>query len=83
VRIDPYGKVAPYIQAADVLAARITSGELLPGSRLPSESELEDAFDLARSTIRRSMRVLRERGLVETVATRGSYVLDRSAWKIS
>jgi hypothetical protein len=29
------------------------------------------------------MKVLRDRGLVETVATRGSYVLERSYWKVS
>jgi DNA-binding GntR family transcriptional regulator len=83
VRIDPFGKVPPYIQVADLLAARIMSGEYLPGSRMPSESELVEEFEIARSTGRRSMKVLRERGLVETVATRGSYVLERSSWKVS
>jgi GntR family transcriptional regulator len=77
VRIDPTGRIPPYVQLADFLAARITAGEYPAGSRMPSESELVEEFELARSTVRRSMRILRERGLVETVATRGSYVMER------
>jgi DNA-binding GntR family transcriptional regulator len=70
------GRIPPYIQVADILAARIESRQYPPGSRMPSESELVEEFELARSTVRRSMQVLRERGLVETVAYRGTYVVD-------
>jgi DNA-binding GntR family transcriptional regulator len=75
VRIDPTGKLPPYRQVADILADRITSGQYPAGSRLPSESEVEEEFEISRSTARRSFAWLREAGLVETVATRGSYVL--------
>jgi GntR family transcriptional regulator len=77
VRIDPTGRIPPYVQLADILAARIAAGEYPAGSRMPSEAELVEEFELARSTVRRSMRILRERGLIETVATRGSYVTER------
>jgi GntR family transcriptional regulator len=70
------GRIPPYIQVADILASRIESREYPPGSRMPSESELVEEFEIARSTVRRSMGVLRDRGLVETVATRGSYVVE-------
>ena len=73
--IDPTGKVPPYRQVAEILAARIASGEYPRGSRIPTESELVDAYEIARSTARRAVALLREQGLIETVATRGSYVL--------
>jgi GntR family transcriptional regulator len=73
--IDPTGKLPPYRQVADILAKRISSGELARGTRLPSESELMDEFEIGRSTARRAVAWLREQGLAETVATRGSYVL--------
>jgi GntR family transcriptional regulator len=75
MRIDPTGRVPPYRQIAEILTARITSGEYPKGSRIPSESELVEEFEVARSTARRSVAVLREAGLVETEPTRGSYVV--------
>ncbi|MEP7022508.1 MAG: winged helix-turn-helix domain-containing protein [Actinomycetota bacterium] len=75
MRIDPTGRTPPYRQIAEILTARIKSGEYPKGSRIPSESELVDEFEVARSTARRSVAVLREGGLVETEPTRGSYVV--------
>lgn len=76
--IDPTGPVAPYLQLADILAARIESGRYKAGERIPTESDLIEEFELSRSTVRRSINVLRERGLVVTVPQRGTYVAPRS-----
>jgi DNA-binding FadR family transcriptional regulator len=54
---------------------RIRSGHYPKDSRIPTESELTEEFEIGRNTTRRAVEVLRERGLVETVKTRGSYVL--------
>jgi GntR family transcriptional regulator len=75
--IDPTGPVAPYLQLAEILRGRIEAGEWRPGERIPTESELVEEFELARSTVRRSIRVLRDAGLVETVPQRGTYVSRR------
>jgi len=75
VKIDPTGKLPPYRQVADILVSRIKSGQYPVGSRIPSESELVDEFEIGRSTARRTVAWLRDHGLVETVPTRGSYVL--------
>jgi len=76
-RIDPTARKPPYRQLADIIAARIESGEYPPDMRLPSEAELMEEYELGRSTVRRSMAWLREQGLVETVPTRGTYVATR------
>lgn len=73
--IDPTGKVPPYRQVAEILADKIMSGQYPQGSRIPTESELVETFEIARSTARRAVAVLREQGLIETVPTRGSYVI--------
>lgn len=73
--IDPTARQPPYRQLAEIIAGRIASGDYPAGSRLPSESDLMEEFELGRSTVRRSMSWLRDAGLVETVATRGTYVL--------
>ncbi len=74
-KIDPTGKLPPYRQVADIIAGRIRAGELPPGSRIPTESELIAEFEIARSTARRAVSWLRDQGMIETVPTRGSYVL--------
>lgn len=64
-------------QIADRITERITSGELPPGSRLPSEAELATEYGVARMTVRRSIAALRERGLVVTLHGRGTVVVDQ------
>jgi DNA-binding GntR family transcriptional regulator len=73
-RIDPIAPVPPYRQIADILRRRIESGQYPPDTRIPTESELVEAFEVARTTARRAVEVLREEGLIYTVAQRGSYV---------
>jgi DNA-binding GntR family transcriptional regulator len=63
-----------YARVADDVAARIASGELAPGARLRAERELADYYQVSYGTIRRAMQVLRERGLIETIHGRGTFV---------
>lgn len=78
-RIDPIAPVPPYRQIADILRRRITEGKYPPDSRIPTESELVDEFEVARSTARRAVEVLRGEGLIYTVPNRGSYVTRQRA----
>jgi GntR family transcriptional regulator len=75
--IDPRGPVPAYLQVADVIAARIAAGQLEVDKPIPSEESMRQEFGVARGTIRRAVQELRERGLVYTVAQRGSYVKGR------
>ena len=63
-----------YVQVADHIAARIEAGEFPAETRLPPERELADEYGVAYNTLRRSMDVLRERGLVITLRGHGNYV---------
>lgn len=57
------------------LKDRILSGELAPGTRLPSESELIEEYAVSRTVVREAVTRLRGEGLVETFQGRGSFVL--------
>jgi DNA-binding GntR family transcriptional regulator len=66
-----------YLRVADDIAARIASGELQPGTRLRAERDLAEHYGVAYGTIRRAMKVLRERGLIESIHGRGTFVADQ------
>lgn len=72
--IDHEGPVTPYRQLADILKARIKRGDWTEGRPIPSETRLVQEYGLARSTVRRSIAVLVEEGVVWTVQGRGTYV---------
>jgi GntR family transcriptional regulator, transcriptional repressor for pyruvate dehydrogenase complex len=55
-----------YEQVADQLLALITSGQLAPGTRLPSEAELATQFGVSRTTVREALRMLAARSLIES-----------------
>lgn len=61
-------------QISETLRARIRSGELPVGSRLPTESTLMAQFGVARGTVRRALRTLSEQGIVQTLQGKGTYV---------
>jgi GntR family transcriptional regulator len=73
-RIDPIAPLPPYRQIAGILRRRIESGQYPPDTRIPTESELMETFEVARTTARRAIAALREEGLIYTVPQRGSYV---------
>jgi|HubBroStandDraft_3_1064219.scaffolds.fasta_scaffold72766_2 GntR family transcriptional regulator len=72
--VDPQSATPVYVQLADILRARIESGQLIPDRPVPSESQLQQEFGVARGTARKAIAVLRGQGLVVTVKGRGSYV---------
>jgi GntR family transcriptional regulator len=55
-----------YRQVADAIRQQIISGELAPGSLLPSEKYLAEVHEVGRDTIRDAMAHLRSEGLVES-----------------
>jgi GntR family transcriptional regulator len=71
---DPQAAAYMYRQVADHIAARIDAGELRPGARLPGERALAEEYGVALGTVRRAVEELRERGLVETLPAKGTYI---------
>jgi GntR family transcriptional regulator len=72
--VDPDSDVPRYRQLAELLRARIESGELRTGRRIPSETTLQQEHGLSRLTIRKAVELLREDGLVHTVPGLGTFV---------
>jgi len=74
-----------YQRVAQSLLREIAQGRLRAGDRLPTETELMSAHGVSRVTIRQALEVLRQQGLVERFAGRGSFVSrprDASVWTL-
>ncbi|MFF2651726.1 GntR family transcriptional regulator [Streptomyces sp. NPDC058045] len=59
---------------ADDLRQRITTGRILPGARLPSETDLADRYQVSTATLRNALAILQGEGLVEKIHGKGNYV---------
>jgi DNA-binding FadR family transcriptional regulator len=55
-----------YLQVANQLRHKITTGELRVGDRLPVETDLAEMFGVSRSTVREALRHLASRQLITT-----------------
>ena len=65
-----------YQQLKDLIIGRISSGELQPADRVPSENELVESMQVSRMTANRALRELHDEGYVERIAGRGTFVSD-------
>ena len=68
------GPHAPYMLIVHVLVDKIRSGELKPGDRVPSVSELVEAYNVSHSTARRALAKLKDMGLTDTVPGYATFV---------
>lgn len=67
-----------YRQIADDLRQKIESGELAPGSQLPTELDLREQYgNASRNTIRDAIKALSNQGLVISYAGRGTFVAEK------
>ena len=77
VDVNKNGALPVYYQIQDQLKRQIVSGQLPPGTRLPSERELSEQIGVSRMTIRRATRALVSAGLCRREAGTGLFVAER------
>lgn len=66
----------PWLQVYELLRARIDSGELAPGARVPPVRALARQYGVAGETVRKALDRLRDEGRIETVKNWGNFVTD-------
>ncbi len=65
-----------YVELYDKIVARITSGDLSAGDKVPSENELIAQFAVSNTTARRTLLELKNNGWVRKVKGSGTYVSE-------
>jgi len=76
-------KLPLYEQIAEIIEKRITSEEYENGCRLPSEQQLCEELGVSRTILREALKLLKERGLIDTRTGSGAYVTRPEAHNIS
>jgi GntR family transcriptional regulator len=74
VTVDHLDPTPLYEQLAAVLRQMIKSGQLQPRDPMPSESQLQQEPGVSRGTIRRALAIVKDEGLVVTIAGWGTLV---------
>jgi len=77
--LDPSDPRKPNVKVAASIRAGILSGELDPGSRLPSVHDLAGIFGVSAGTVHTAVRTLRDEGYVRSVAGSGNFVTEEAA----
>lgn len=67
-----------YQKVIDRIVAQISSGELLPGSMLPSEMQIAAEAGVSQGTARKSLMMLEQHGIVRREQGRGTFVTART-----
>lgn len=73
---EPIQTAKVFKQIADQIEQRILNGELRNGDRLPTELDLAKQFHVSRTAVREAMKILAQKGLVDTRPGRGTIVID-------
>jgi DNA-binding GntR family transcriptional regulator len=63
-----------YAQLANILRRQIAEGAFRPGDQLPSEAQLCRTYGISPMTVRRSINLLSDQGVVNTAQGRGTFV---------
>lgn len=64
------------------LGAAIVRGEIVPGTVLPPEHELEDRYRVGRSVVREAMKTLAAKGLISIRPRHGTHVRPPQDWTL-
>lgn len=73
-RIDRDSYEPAYSQLANILRRQIAEGAYRPGDQLPSEAQLCRRYGISPMTVRRSIKMLSDQGVVNTAQGRGTFV---------
>lgn len=74
ITVDPHAADPPYEQVREQIRAQVLSGELTPGTKLPTVRRLAGDLGLATNTVARAYRELEALGVIETRGRAGSIV---------
>jgi DNA-binding transcriptional regulator YhcF (GntR family) len=77
IRLSHSAKLPKVKQIVQAIVSQIEKGQLVKDDRLPSINEFSDRYGVARDTVERAYKELKDRGYITSVATKGYFVLGK------
>ena len=74
IKVDDYSVTAKYLQIAHSITRNVSNGRIAKGDLLPSINELSYELDIARDTVERAYKYLREMGVIDSVPRKGYFI---------
>ncbi len=74
IKVDDYSVTAKYLQIAHSVMENVSKGIFPIGTLLPSINELSYELDLARDTVEKAYKYLRDFGLLDSVPRKGYFI---------
>jgi len=74
IKLDNYSSTPKYQQIYNSITQGIEDGNILEGARLPSIPEICTNYDIAKKTVEKAYRLLKEKDIIEAVHGKGHYV---------
>lgn len=65
-----------YEKIVEQIEDLILRGELITGDKLPSERDLAEKLSVSRTAVRKAMKTLTYKGLIEVFPGRGTFITD-------
>ncbi len=65
-----------YVQLVEIIKHDILSGKLKGGDKLLSENELRNKYNVSSTTVRKSIDILKNYGLITRIQGKGTYIKD-------
>ncbi|WP_134904686.1 GntR family transcriptional regulator, partial [Paenibacillus polymyxa] len=61
-----------FLQIYQDYSGQIQTGELAPGTKMPSENELAREYNTSRETVRKALHLLAQNGYIHKIKAKGS-----------
>lgn len=74
--IDKNSQIPMYVQIIESFKKQILNGELVPGSKILSESEMQKKYGISRVTVRRAYSELMDEGYLFRKQGKGTFIKD-------
>lgn len=76
IKVDEYSITSKYLQIANSVIREIENGHIHTGDNMPSINELSIELDIARDTVERGYKHLKNIGIIDSVPRRGYYIVN-------
>lgn len=74
INVDPYSSTSKYLQIVNAVLKEIEKGTIQAGDNMPSINELSIELDIARDTVERGYKQLRQLGVINAVPRKGYFI---------